>query len=75
MRIENISHDLKVLESHMKTIQTYIYANLRKVDNYALSDEECYQKCKYEFVLFKQRMKSLQIELEIEQDKQSKRKV
>lgn len=74
MRIESMIHDLKELDSHIKTIQAYIYAKLGEVDNHTPSNEEVYNKCKVEFELFDQRMKDLKINLKIEQQRKTIRK-
>ncbi|WP_337019169.1 hypothetical protein [Oceanobacillus massiliensis] len=74
MRIERMIHELKELDSHVKTIQAYIYAKLGKFDNHTPADEEVYNRFKVEFELFDQRMSDLRIDLKIEQQRENIRK-
>lgn len=66
MRIESMIHDLQQLNSQMKTIQAYVYANLGKVNNFTMTDEECFKKCNIEFALFEQRLQDMLLELKTE---------
>lgn len=68
MRIESMIHDLQELNSTMKTIQAYVYANLGKVSNCTMTDMDCYQKCYIEFDSFERRLQDMLLELKIERN-------
>ena len=72
MRINYISHHLKELKANMDTIEAYIYANLGRVDNFTLSDDELFNKVNYQFRMFKARYTNLQLELDNERKRESK---
>jgi hypothetical protein len=64
MMITRIIHDLERLENNMNNIEAYIYTNLGMVDNHSLSNDELYEKAKYEIAMFNLRLSDLQSTLE-----------
>lgn len=68
MRIESMIHDLQQLNSTMKTIQANVYANLGKVNNCTMTDEECFQRYYIEFDSFERRLQDMLLELKIERN-------
>ncbi|RSL29221.1 hypothetical protein D7Z54_32445 [Salibacterium salarium] len=66
MRIERIQHDLNVLKEIVGTIEAKVYANLGRVDNDWLSDEELFDLVYLRMDAFNRRIDNLRIELENE---------